>query len=79
MSTSTRPRRPHGELKQAMRYFLAQHDGPASIKQIQDGIGPTVGEAPASSYRSALQDTRYFQRVERGVFQLRPDTANHRG
>jgi len=79
MSTSTRPRRPHGELKQAMRYFLAQHDGPASIKQIQDGIGPTVGEAPSSSYRSALQDTRYFQRVERGVFQLRSDAANNRG
>lgn len=65
-------RRPHNELKTAMRAFLATLDGDsATISQIRDGVRPQVGEAPASSYRSALQDERYFVRVSRGVFRLR--------
>lgn len=65
-------RRPHGELKQAMRDFLGKRGGsPASIAEIKHGVVPIVGEAPASSYRSALQDERYFERVSRGVFRLR--------
>lgn len=66
-----RQRRPHNELKMAMRDFLAAHGGPATIAQIREGVRNVVGEAPASSYRSALQDERYFMRVERGVFTLR--------
>lgn len=66
-----RRRRPHGELKNAMRQYLADRGGPASIGEIAAGVRDVVGDAPASSYRSALQDERYFERVERGVFQLR--------
>lgn len=70
--TEPRARRPHGELKNAMRQYLAQNDGgPASIREIRAGIEAQVGSAPASSYRSALQDERYFERVSRGVFRLR--------
>jgi hypothetical protein len=65
-------RRPHNQLKDAMRVFLATLDGgSASIAQIREGARAAVGIAPDSSYRSALQDTRYFERVSRGVFRLR--------
>lgn len=67
----TTTRRAHGELKQAMRDFLSARDEPASISQIKDGIRDRVGDAPDSSYRSGLQDVRYFERVSRGVFRLR--------
>jgi hypothetical protein len=65
-------RRPHGELKNAMRQYLAQNNGgPASISEIRSAVEAQVGKAPDSSYRSALQDERYFERVSRGVFRLR--------
>lgn len=71
-SSKPRQRRPHGEVKNAMREYLAsQGGGPASIREIKDGTVGMVGDAPNSSYRSALQDDRYFERVERGVFKLR--------
>lgn len=55
-----------------MRDFLAGRDGgPASIAEIAEGVKDRVGIAPASSYRSALQDERVFVRVARGVFRLR--------
>lgn len=57
-------------LKNAMRDFLAEHGGPASIKEIKAGVEPIVGVCPDSSYRSALQDERVFERVSRGVFKL---------
>ena len=78
---STRSRRPHKELKNAMRAFLATLDGGhASIAEIKEAIRPVVGTAPDSSYRSALQDERYFERVSRGVFRLRPsDRGDHVG
>lgn len=67
-----RQRRPHGEVKNAMREYLqSRGGGPASISEIKEGVRASIGEAPASSYRSALQDERYFERVERGVFKLR--------
>lgn len=68
-----RKRRPQGELKNAMREYLAHvGGGPASISEIKDGVRTKLdGDAPASSYRSALQDERYFERVQRGVFRLR--------
>lgn len=72
MTTEPRARRPHGELKTAMREYMATLGGkPASISQIKEGVRDKVGEAPASSYRSGLQDERYFERVSRGVFRLR--------
>lgn len=64
-------RRPHNLLKFAMRDFLAKNGRQASISQIKQGVEPVVGVCPASSYRSALQDERLFQRVSRGVFKLR--------
>jgi hypothetical protein len=70
--TNSRQRRPHGELKTAMREYLASKEGePASISEIKAAIEPRVGIAPDSSYRSGLQDERYFERVARGVFRLR--------
>lgn len=71
MADTSRQRRPHGELKNAMRDYLAERGGPASIAEIKEGVRDQVGEAPASSYRSALQDERVFERVSRGVFTLR--------
>jgi hypothetical protein len=68
-----RKRRPHGELKAAMREYLgSRNGGPASISEIKAALEPRVGVAPDSSYRSGLQDERYFERVSRGVFKLRP-------
>lgn len=77
--SETRQRRPHNELKNAMRRFLAARDGePASIATIKEGVKDEVGTAPDSSYRSALQDDRVFRRVTRGVFTLAEDsTARH--
>jgi hypothetical protein len=69
-AATPRKRRPHGELKNAMREFLAGHGGPATIPEIAAGVEPMIGKAPASSYRSALQDERCFKRVSRGVFVL---------
>jgi len=67
-----RRRRPHNEVKNAMRDFLAgRGGGPASIAEIKTGVEGRVGVAPDSSYRSALQDERIFERVKRGVFKLR--------
>ena len=70
-----RQRRPHGELSAAMREYLASKGGgPASISEIKAALEPKLGIAPASSYRSALQDERYFERMSRGVFRLRTDS-----
>lgn len=72
VESKARQRRPHGEVKNAMREFLSGRGGePASIREIKAGVRGQVGDVPDSSYRSALQDERYFERVERGVFRLR--------
>lgn len=73
--TSNPQRRPHGELRMAMRDYLAsKHGQPASISEIKAALEPRLGIVPDSSYRSGLQDERYFERVSRGVFRLRPGT-----
>lgn len=55
-----------------MRAYLENKGGePASIAEITEALRPQLGEAPKSSYRSALQDQRYFERVARGVFRIR--------
>jgi hypothetical protein len=67
-----RQRHPHGELKTAIREYLASKGGgPASISDIKAALEPQLGKRPDSSYRSSLQDERYFERVSRGVFKLR--------
>ena len=67
-----RQRRPHNQLKSAMREYLGTlGGGHASIAEIKQSVEPTLGVVPDSSYRSALQDERYFERVARGVFRLR--------
>lgn len=76
MPNETRQRRPHNQLKFAMRDFLAAHGEPASIATIRAGVEHEVGVAPASSYRSALQDERVFKRVSRGVFTLSDKAAS---
>ncbi len=71
-ASGSRKRRPHGELKAAMREYLGSKRGQsASISEIKAAVEPRVGVAPDSSYRSGLQDERYFERVSRGVFRLR--------
>jgi hypothetical protein len=65
-------RRAQGELKSAMRAYLAQkHGGAASIPEIREAVERVCGPVPHSSIRSGLQDERYFVRVNRGVFRLR--------
>ncbi len=55
-----------------MREYLGTlSGGHASIAEIKQFVEPTLGVVPDSSYRSALQDERYFERVARGVFRLR--------
>lgn len=72
IGSQTRQRRPHGELKNAVREYLAKRGGEAaSISEIKAALESSVGKAPDSSYRSALQDERYFERVSRGVFRSR--------
>lgn len=67
-----RQRRPHNQVKDAMRSYLGTLGGKhASIAEIKVAVESKVGIAPESSYRSALQDERYFVRVSRGVFRLR--------
>jgi hypothetical protein len=71
ISPQVRVRRRHNELKDAVRSFLeSRGNEPASIAEIVAGTVGLLGTAPASSYRSALQDERLFVRVSRGVFQL---------
>ena len=73
-TTSGQPRRPHNELKHAMRDFLkSRPDQTGSISEIKAGVRGAVGEAPDSSYRSGLQDQKLFVRVSRGVFRLAND------
>ena len=59
-----------GELKSGMRSYLKDHGGgPATITEIRTALEQQWGEKiPQSSIRSGLQDTRYFERVSRGVF-----------
>lgn len=64
-------RRPHGELRMAMREYLSKRGSAASISEIRAAVEPDLGTVPASSLRSGLQDERYFERVSRGVFKLR--------
>jgi len=55
-----------------MRAYLENKKGePASIAEITEALKPKIGVAPASSYRSGLQDEKYFERVSRGVFRIR--------
>jgi hypothetical protein len=65
-------RRPHGVVRNAMAEYLRRHGGPAGIPEIQAAVEQELGEElPKSSVRSGLQDERLFERVSRGVFQLR--------
>lgn len=65
-------RRPHGVVRNAMAEYLRRHGGPARIPEIQAAVERELGEhLPKSSVRSGLQDERLFERVSRGVFQLR--------
>lgn len=60
------------ELKGSIREYLESKNGePASIAEITAALRSKVGERPSSSYRSTLQDERYFERVSRGVFRIR--------
>lgn len=72
-----RKRRPHNELKSAVRGYLETVEGrTASTPQIRAATAAALGDPPQSSYRSALQDQRYFFRVSRGVFQLIDESAD---
>ncbi len=66
-----RQRRPHNLLKGAVRDYLStQPDATASLASIRAATEESLGYPPQSSYRSAMQDERYFVRVSRGVFRL---------
>lgn len=66
-----RLRRPHNQLKSAIQmYLLKAESQTASIREIRQATEAGLDFPPQSSYRSALQDERYFQRISRGVFHL---------
>lgn len=66
-----RLRRPHNQLKAAIQtYLVSAEEHTASIPQIRKATEEALSFPPPSSYRSALQDERYFTRVSRGVFRL---------
>jgi len=66
-----RKRRPHNQVKTAIREFLSScEDRTATIAQITAGTMGTLGSVAPSTYRTTLQDQRYFKRVRRGVFRL---------
>ncbi|PVA69082.1 hypothetical protein [Mycobacteroides abscessus] len=71
MEDNARKRRRQGELKFAMHDYLVKKGEPASIAELKEAVKDIVGTAPDSSYRSSLQDERYFERVSRGVFRSR--------
>lgn len=71
MAAASPKRGPRGVLKDAIRDYLERKNEPATISEITEATKPLVGERPSSSYRSTLQDDRYFERVSRGVFRLR--------
>lgn len=65
-------RRPHNEIKFAIRDYLGGLTGKtASISEIRLATAEALGDPPQSSYRSTLQDERYFERVSRGIFRLK--------
>lgn len=69
MAEHARLRRPHNQLKAAVQAYLMTVDNrTASLPDIREATGEQLDHPPQSSYRSALQDERYFERVERGVF-----------
>jgi len=71
MSEHERRRRPHNQLKAMVQaYLMTVDDGTASLAEIRAATGAQLDHPPQSSYRSALQDERYFERVERGVFRV---------
>jgi hypothetical protein len=51
--------------------FLRERGREATLTEIRTTLEKKRGPIPQSSVRSGLQDTRYFERVERGVFRLR--------
>lgn len=66
---SERLRRPHNQLKAEVQAYLLNVDSrTASLTEIRGATESQLGNPPQSSYRSALQDDRYFERVTRGVF-----------
>jgi hypothetical protein len=66
-----RQRRPHNQLKRAVQAYLAAcEDHTGTLPEIRQATEAGLEFPPQSSYRSALQDTRYFKRVKRGVFKL---------
>lgn len=68
----SRKRGPRGVFKDAIRQYLESLGGEsATIAEITEATKSEVGERPSSSYRSTLQDERYFERVSRGVFRIR--------
>lgn len=71
MTLPERIRHRPNELKFAIRDFLTQLNRPANVAEIRDGIQSEVGERPASSYRSSLQDETIFERVSRGVYRVK--------
>lgn len=71
MAKAERQRHRQNELKFAMRDFLLERGDAASISEIKAGVADEMGERPASSYRSSLQDDTIFERVERGVYRAR--------
>jgi hypothetical protein len=60
-------------LKDAMIEYLRQRGGQATTLEIHRAMEERFGRKVASSsVRGGLQNERYFERVRRGEFKLRP-------
>lgn len=62
-------------LTAAMYSYLVERGSPASIREIAAGVSSQFPNPPSSSVRGCLQNERYFQRVERGVFMARNNAS----
>ncbi|WP_344298071.1 hypothetical protein, partial [Agromyces neolithicus] len=58
-------------LTAAMYEFLREHGEPATIKEITAAVADGFPNPPSSSVRGCLQNERYFERIDRGVFKAK--------
>jgi len=78
-SGGPRKRRPRNELKAlVIAYLESLPDRTAKTSEIRAATSAELDDPPQSSYRSLLQDSRYFERKSRGEFMLVDHLAGSR-
>ncbi|MEC5149537.1 ATP-dependent protease HslVU (ClpYQ) peptidase subunit [Cryobacterium psychrotolerans] len=68
-----RLRRPHNELKTAIReYMRGLGGGTAATVELTAMLEEKFENVGKSTVRASMQDERYFERVSPGIFRLKP-------